>query len=242
MLRLLLILLISSPALFTGDPQVESQSAGFEIDHFFVAVPGPESGSAALEGAGFQAGPSNTHPGQGTASRGILFENAYLELIWLTDRTEAVSPPIERTRLGDRMDPESEACPFGIGLRRKGELDAALPFESWDYRPPYLPEGLSFQMSVSSEQLGEPLVFYLPWLSAPVWPAPEHRNGARRVTRLEIVLEEQTLDSETISAISETGLASFRTGAEFFMDVELDEAGAGGSLDLRPDVPLRIRW
>ena len=242
MLRLLLVLLISSQAFFTGDPQVEVQSAEFEIDHFFVAVRGPESGSAALEAAGFQGGPSNAHPGQGTASRGILFENAYLELIWLTDRTEAGSSPIQRTRLGDRLEPESEACPFGIGLRRKGEGDAALPFETWDYRPPYLPEDMSFQMGVSSVQLGEPLVFFLPWLSAPAWPAPEHGNGARRVTRLEIVLEEQALNSETISAVSEIGLASFRTGADFFLDVELDEAKAGGSLDLRPDVPLRIRW
>jgi hypothetical protein len=242
MLRLSLAFLISTPFLFTGEPQVESQSPGFEIDHFFVAISSPELGSTALDGAGFLAGPSNTHPGQGTASRGILFENAYLELIWLTDAAEADSPPIQRTRLGERLGPDSGACPFGIGLRRKGEGDAGLPFETWDYRPPYLPEGMSIEMSVSSEQIGEPLLFFLPWLSEPAWPAPEHRNGARRVTGLEMVLEEQGLNSGTLSAISETGLASFRNGADYFMDVELDEARTGNVLDLRPEVPLQIKW
>jgi hypothetical protein len=134
------------------------------------------------------------------------------------------------------------ACPFGIGLRREGEEYAALPFEAWDYRPPYLPEGMSFQMSVSSGQLGEPLVFFLPWLTAPAWPAPEHPNGARRVTSLEITLVDQVLESETISAVSGIGLASFRTGAAYFMDVELDGAEAGDTLDLHPGVPLLIRW
>jgi len=240
--RLLLVILVSLPSFFTGDPQVEPKRDGLEIDHFFVAVSGPESGSAELDAAGFQAGPSNAHPGQGTASRGILFENAYLEMIWLTDRAEADSPQIKRTRLGVRADPPSGSCPFGIGLRRKGEQDVVLPFETWAYRPPYLPEGMSFQMSASSDQLGEPLVFFLPWLSAPAWPAPDHGNGARRVTGLEIVLEEQVLDSETISAFSGIDLVSFRTGAAYFMDVELDRAESGHSLDLRPGVPLRIRW
>lgn len=163
-----------------------------------------------MEADGFLASPPHTHPGQGTASRGILFENAYLEFIWLTDPAKAESPLIHRTQLGKRIDTSSGACPFGIGLRKKGDVDPRLPFETWDYRPPYLPEGLSFQMGANSLELGEPLVFPLPWLSAPSWPPSDHPNGARLVTELEIVLEEEALGSQTLTGVTGAGVASFR--------------------------------
>lgn len=221
---------------------LHSQSPGLELDHFFVAVSGLEAGSPAVEAAGFLASPSHPHPGQGTASRGILFENAYLEFIWLTDPAEAESPPIRRTRLSERVNPGSGACPFGIGLRMTGDGQSPVPFETWEYRPPYLPDGLSFQMSVNSENLGEPLVFVLPWLSGPSRPPSNHSNGARRVTELEIVMEGGVTESETLTEISGAGVASFRFGPEYFMDLELDGGQSGESLDLRPEIPLRIRW
>jgi len=221
---------------------VDPQSSGFELDHFFVAVPGPESGFAAVEAAGFTTSPSHPHPGQGTASRGVCFENAYLEFIWLTDPNEAASTPIRRTRLSERIDPSSGVCPFGIGLRQKGDMDPKLPFQTWDYRPPYLPEGLSFQMSESSMELGEPLVFFLPWLSGPGRPPEEHPNGARRVTELRIVLQDGAAESETLAALSEASVATFRSGSGYFMEIELDGGRSGKSLDLRPETPLRIKW
>ena len=121
--------------LLTGVPHVQTHDPGFELDHIFVAVPGPHVGSSALEEAGFQLGPSHPHPGQGTTSRGILFENAYLELIWLTDVEEAESTLIRRTRLRERLDRAAGACPFGIGLRRSSEENVRLPFDTWEYRP-----------------------------------------------------------------------------------------------------------
>jgi hypothetical protein len=222
--------------------EMKPQEAAFELDHFFVAVPGPDTGVELLERAGFLLGTSHEHPGQGTESRGVLFENVYLELIWLANPEEANSPPIRRTRLAERIDPSSGACPFGLGLRRNGEAEVVLPFETWDYRPPYLPEGVSFQMGGSSERLEEPLVFFLPWLTGPAWPSSEHPNGARRVTGLQMVLTEGAVESETARALSEVGIASFLSGTDFFLDVELDEGQSGRSLDLRPKVPLRLKW
>ncbi len=230
------------PLLFTGTPQVETHRPGLELDHIFLAVPGPEVGSPAFEEAGFLFSAPNPHPGQGTMSRGILFENAYLELIWLTDPEEADSPPIRRTRLRERMDSSAGACPFGIGMRGSADGSVHLPFDTWDYRPPYLPEGIAFRMAVSSENLDEPLVFFLPWLSSPTWPVPEHPNGAKRITRVEISIEGEPRESETISAISAAGILSFRSHNEHFMEVELDGGRSGQSLDLRPEVPLRISW
>ena len=97
-------------------------------------------------------------------------------------------------------------------------------------------------MGANSENLGEPLVFFLPWLSSPAWPIPEHPNGAKRITRVEIMVEGEPQDSETISALSAAGIVSFRSHGEYFMELELDGGRSGQSLDLRPEVPVRVSW
>jgi hypothetical protein len=236
------IVFLSAGLIFLSELAMEAQTAGFELDHFFAAVDGPEAAGEALESAGFLPGPSNTHPGQGTASRGILFENAYLELIWLSDAEEARGPAIRRTRLAERLILGGDACPFGIGLRGGGIGPVRLPFETWEYRPPYLPEELFFRMAESSEDLEEPLVFFLPWLSGPTWPPSDHPNRAKEVTGLEITLTGRAVDSPTVSALSRSGIASFIQGPDYFMDVELDRGRSGETLDLRPALPLRLRW
>jgi hypothetical protein len=238
-----MVFILTSALLFQGAGTVQTDKGdGFELDHFFVAVAGPEVGSKALEDAGFQLSPSNPHPGQGTESQGILFENAYLELIWLTSAEDAASPPIQRTRLLERMQGSAGTCPFGIGLRPEAEGEANLPFDTWEYRPPYLPEGLFFMMGANSTQLSEPLTFFMPWLRGPGIPPQSHPNGAKRVTRLELVMKEEVPESETLSALSRAGVASFIAGPAYLMKVELDEGRAGRALDLRPEVPLLIQW
>jgi hypothetical protein len=217
-------------------------TAGFELDHFFVAVRTPESGAAALRNAGFAEGPSQDHPGQGTASRGVFFENAYLELIWLTDRVEAESAAIRRTRLRERTEPGSVACPFGIALRGQEGPVTPLPFETWEYRPPYVPEGTFIPVGENSENLREPLLFLLPWRTEAGWEMPDHPNGARRVTRLSIVLEEGASESQVLTAVKAAGLAEVAIESAHLMEVELDGGHSGKILDLQPEIPLRMKW
>ena len=60
-----------------------------EIDHiiFFCDVGAPEADS--LKQRGLHEGPSNSHPGQGTANRRFFFPNVYLELLWVENPLEA---------------------------------------------------------------------------------------------------------------------------------------------------------
>jgi hypothetical protein len=97
-------------------------------------------------------------------------------------------------------------------------------------------------MAENSEDIREPLVFLLPWVRGPGLEAPAHPNGARRVTGLSAVLRGEGPDSDVLASLVDAGIADFAAGTDFFMDVELDEGNTGGSLDLRPEVPLRIRW
>jgi hypothetical protein len=233
----LLLLALASPS-----DREEEESMSYEIDHFFVAVPAPNAGAEELLEAGFQEGPPVEHPGQGTASRGVFFENVYLELIWLANPSEAVSPLIRRTGLAERLTPGSGACPFGLGLRRLREHEESPPFSTWEYRPPYLPEGSFIPMAGNSENLEEPLLFLLPWSTGPSWEPPSHQNGVGRVTNLKLTLANPSPPSPELSFATEVGLLETEAGDVYLMEVELDGGSRGEVLDLRPGIPLRIEW
>ena len=119
----------------------------FELDHCFIyAEVGAPEAELLIE-FGLTEGQPNMHPGQGTANRRFYFENVMLELLWVHDKTEAKSKPIQETRLWERWSGrKSEASPFGICLRSVGNETTVLPFPGWPYRPPYLPEPWAIHM------------------------------------------------------------------------------------------------
>lgn len=147
-----------------------------DLDHLFLFIDpdGPEP--AALKGLGLRESFRRTHPGQGTANRCYCFDNAYLELLWLSDEAEARAPGVARSGLAGRAHwRENGANPFGLALRGA----AALPFDCWDYRPAYLPDGMAIPMALFSEDPAQPLVFRSPGDARPDrWR--DGRDGARQ--------------------------------------------------------------
>ncbi|MEO1271293.1 MAG: hypothetical protein AAFX99_24640, partial [Myxococcota bacterium] len=58
------------------------------------------------------------HPGQGTANVCYALDNAFLELLWVVDLDEALSPAIRRTGLALRSEWKRHGIsPFGIAWR-----------------------------------------------------------------------------------------------------------------------------
>lgn len=212
-----------------------------ELDHVFVAasIDGPEM--EVVRAAGFIEGPAHDHPGQGTASRGVFFENAYLELIWLTDPGIASTPPVARTGLAHRADPAHPSSPFGFGLRSVQDPMPTPPFSTWAYAPPYLPKGSAILMGDNSDLLSEPLIFLLPWSRTPSWNVPDHPNGARRITRVAIAPIPEN-PSGVFSAFLDLALVSQSDGTPPLLELELDEVRQGRERDMRPNLPLLIRW
>jgi len=211
-----------------------------ELDHVFVAATPGAPEMRILAEAGFLEGSDHDHPGQGTASRGVFFENAYLELIWLTEPDVARSPAIRRTRLADRLDPAGTGNPLGFGLRSPEDTVPAAPFRTWPYGPPYLPQGMAFAMGANSEILHEPLLFVLPWARAPGWETPAHPNGARRVTRVTLV--HPTPPSDVLQAFVGMGVVGWKEGPDPAVYIELDRGRAGRELHAGPALPLAILW
>lgn len=213
----------------------------FELDHIFVAVTPGAPQMSLLTSCGFEEGTRHPHPGQGTASTGLFFANAYVELIWLEEADTAEAPAIRRTHLRERIDVGHEACPFGIGLRKSRDGLDDLPFSTWDYRPPYLAPGASIPVGTNSEWLNEPLLFVLPWKSGPGYECPDHPNRSRVITRVSLGLRDLAHRSEEFESFTKLNLVEVSRQAESILRVELDGARCGKAVDLRP-VPLELSW
>jgi hypothetical protein len=213
----------------------------FELDHVFVATSRDAPEMEAIRSAGFIEGPAHDHPGQGTASRGVFFENVYLEFIWLTDPMVASAPPIARTGLSRRADPAHPSSPFGFGLRSTEDPVPKPPFSAWEYAPPYLPQGNAFRMADNSEVLSEPLIFVVPWSRTASWEVPDHPSGARRVTRVCIAPDSKD-PSDAFGDFLSLGLVYPIHGTAPLLEFVVDEGGQGRECDLRPTLPLVVRW
>lgn len=178
----------------------------FELDHVFLTTrPGaPELDPILAEG--FQEGAPNNHPGQGTACRRIFFGNAYLEFIWLEDSKEAATGAVLRTGLSARCGLSPDVSRLGLCFRPTSPSDKP-PVATWDYTPPYLPDGISIYMAESSGDWGEPLIFFLPYVPRRDETVPDHPNGARSVNWVTLRVGSSQPDwSSTLNWLAESGL------------------------------------
>jgi len=217
----------------------------YALDHVFVCCAAGAPEAERLVRLGLAEGAPNTHPGQGTACRRFFFENAYLELIWVTDAQEAQAEPAARARLWPRWSRRAAgASPFAVTLRPAagGEIDP--PFASWAYHPPYLPPHLAIHVAEGTP-LSEPAFFFIGFARSPAQIQTQplgHALGVRRITAVEVGMPGGAAPGATAQSARATGLVQFVEAADHVMTVTFDEARVGESADLRPDLPLVLRW
>src|SRR6266480_8139703 len=85
------------------------------VDHAFICCSKGAPEADALVALGLIEGSGNRHPGQGTSNRRFFFNNAYVELLWVSNEDEARSSESKGTRLWERCSSRSDGiCPFGI--------------------------------------------------------------------------------------------------------------------------------
>ena len=217
-----------------------------ELDHLFVFIApnGPEP--KRLESLGFEINARRSHPGQGTRNICYVFDNAYLELLWLVNEAEARSPAVARTQLAERAHwRQNAASPLGIALRGFGP-QAPLPFETWDYRPPYRPGGRKvLPIAAFSDDLAQPLVFGSPGdLRPDQWPeerqsARQSALGLREIAAVEVILPAAVAPAEELQALADQGLLKLSSGPAQGVILTLSrEDGTPLRLSL-PDCTLR---
>lgn len=208
-----------------------------QLDHVFVLTAPGAPEADALARHGFTEGAPNAHPGQGTASRRFFFGNAYLEFLWVEHEADARSDVVARTRLFERWQGRASgtSSPFGVGLRPGTPGEQSL-FRTWNYRPAYLPDGGAIPMATNSERIDEPLLFVLPF-----GRRPESPGTAREVTRVVIEAPVAAPSGEAI-ALAHSRIVEWRRATAHGMLIEFDRAAGGEYADLRPALPLQLRW
>ncbi|HEX6627837.1 MAG TPA: hypothetical protein VF105_07780 [Gemmatimonadaceae bacterium] len=232
-------------------PQAAAQTPRVELDHVYVIVqPGGVSEIAALKSAGLQVAPPHQHDGEGTTSVAALFDNAYIELMWL-DSTLSVTPEHAESVAQFRQAADwrvSRHSPFGIGLRR-------LPGETKEFAFPIKRESAPWIDSVAAyEILNQPAdslavdLFVVPCAAAvPSWVerarkrSPQwfsHPGGGHEITAVRLLGTIEQLPSK-LSVIRPARIET-RTAAEPLLEIYIDGGGKKSRTDLRPALPVVV--
>jgi Glyoxalase-like domain len=216
-----------------------------ELDHVFVFVDSGESPMlASLRSIGLTETYRRKHLGQGTENICFCFENLFLELLWVSDVSAVTSDRIAKTRLFERSSWKVQGTnPFGIAWRGTAHNAASQP-QTWDYRPPYLPSGVSIAVAHDSDDLVQPMMFQSPGTSSPKeWPLERQgqlQGPARllRVLNTTLELPRAVASSVALRAIAkETRLQLVVSRTEEFalsMQIEHMDGPEPATLTLRP--------
>lgn len=219
-----------------------------ELDHIFVCVNIDAPEAELLKASGLQEGMRRIHRGQGTANVSFFFDNAYLELLYLFDEREIQSTVVRPLGLWQRCCwRETHACPFGIALRKSTSI-SCLPFSSWNYYAPFLPQGASIPIANNSENYSEPLIFIAPNPQKPVnlplerRPSLDRQPQLKEITALRLTLPTQQTFSVEILKLVELGLIKCDRGDSYKLEIEFDKGKEGKLQAFSPGLPIAIAW
>ena len=233
----------------SGRSRAAAQAPVLELDHVYVVVPpGAVGALARLRQAGIIIDSSvNRHDGQGTASVAAMFENAYLELLWVDS-----SVAVDSLHQQDRADfvrardwPHTGASPFGVGLHFVSGAVSELPVPFRLDSAARLQPGTYYVLLRQPEESLATDLFIMPansavttWLARYARRRPDlfaHPLGVRRITR---VVVRGPAPQRPRAAALQTRLVSFEKAARPHLVVEFDGGRRHATLDLRPVVPL----
>lgn len=250
MSRSVLLGVLLSVALATG--ATAASGPGIAPDHLWIMVSPDAPERAALERTGFQISKDvNHHAGTGTSSITVEFENTYLELMW-PDPKVPVAPGLERAseKYHQRqLWRTSGWCPIGVGFRRTTPSKEPLPLPTWTWTADWMPKGSVMEMLTPRDDTRSPALFIEPLLlSDPMGQAARaaiyhHPIGVRRITAIRLVSPKTY---EPIAALTyleqQQHLLRVGKGDEWVVELTFDDGKQEKSKDLRPDLPLVIRY
>lgn len=220
-----------------------------ELDHVFICTTVDAPAADRLVELGLTEGDPNVHPGQGTACRRFFFHNIMLELLYLHNGQEMQDEAIRPVRLWERLNyRQTGYSPFGISLRSTEDEPVTLPFDTWAFRPPWLPEQWQIDVAKNDNFISEPMVFHISFGQRPERYPPDRRQplnhplGVREITGVRITLPGKGSFSPALQALEQANLVSFMPDEVHSMEIEFDGRQRGNTADIQPDLPLLVRW
>lgn len=232
-----------------------SQQFPLELDHVFVWVTKGAPEAEALQQAGLQLQPeTHPHTGQGTTSKIFIFENVYLELIWIEDEQVAAK---NAARSGIDMLrrarwKQTGASPFGVGLHRRSGESGELPFPVRHYWSEWMQPNTIIEFAQTVTNASEPMYFVLPeYISVgssatqarlkETLKSSPHRLGVSRVTDLKMVTTGSRLTS-TSETLRRGGVVQVELGKTPLAVLSFDNVRQNKTVDLRPKLPLLLKY
>ena len=210
-----------------------------ELDHFFVLTEPGAPQAVLLSEIGLVEGTTNNHPGQGTANRRFFFSNTALELLYIRDAEEAANGPARELRIVERAA-DAGASPFGLVVSRTTQSNDD-PFSGWRYYPVYFDDDQYFHVGDNSDILDEPLCICMPTMAPARAKQSLQPEIFSEVTEVRISLPPEKISPE-LKTIAQCELIAVIPGQPHFMEIVFNDEGEGRSKDLRPALPLVIRW
>jgi hypothetical protein len=232
-------------------PRPPPRPPSFEVDHLWIVATPDAPERVAFERAGFQVAPQvNHHEGQGTASITVELDNGFLELIYVDDAVP-VAPNLERVKAQFQQRAAwrtSGYSPLGIAVRRLAGAPAAFPFPTWKVTAAWVPEGKFIEI-LTPRDTPTALRLFVPAHPSigpdadPVDPATRiHPNRSHRLTAVRVVSPSAEQLPPAARYLADHGAAAFELGAEWLLDVTLDDGAQHVMRDLRPTLPMVIRY
>ncbi len=129
-----------------------------ELDHVFCFCERQVPEAQRAQELGFMVLPVRTHQGQGTSNRCVVFEENYLEFIYLSSKEESQKNDLKLYQRADWK--KTKASPFGIALR--GIIPIKFKNDFWEYKPAYAQGKSIFIHKFSQEHPEAPLLFVMP--------------------------------------------------------------------------------
>jgi hypothetical protein len=246
-------------ALLLVVPWVQAATPNLEFDHVWIVVHPDAPERAALERAGFRISPQvNHHDGQGTSSITAEFQNAYIELMW-PDPKVSIAPGRQAVvdKFRNRMLWRTSGwCPIGIGLHRISAGSDPFPFPTWTVQMPWMPADSGIEILTARDDTKSPSLFVEPRTLAvdeakntatmqnnsPDAAVFQNRLGVQRITGVLLVSPGTYQPVPALTYLEKFGVVSVQPGKEWLLEITFDGGKQEKSKDLRPDLPLMIRY
>jgi len=211
-----------------------------ELHHFFILVEPEAKVADLLVELGLKEGARNKHDGQGTSNRRFYFSNGMLEFLWIHNKEEAVNGPGRDLRFTERAN-GPQASPFGVIFTRKDNSNLDMPFEGWKYKPDYFEPPWAFHVGANSNNLLEPLCFYMPFIEPTTSACKTEEGTFKSISQVKICTPSEPT-SDVLEVADTADRLSIEHGNQHLMEITFDDWRCGRTSDLRPDIPLIINW
>jgi hypothetical protein len=246
-----------STAKKTSVPDVTAAPSPIILDHIYSLVPhhGREAIKRLAE-TGFVVNPKVFQmTGAGLASRIILLDNVYLEILWVDDSVSYTSEEALQRLKRKTWFAGNPVSPFGIAFRRAPGVGDSIPIPNRASAPEpagsWAKEGSVFNDITDEDDTLSTYLFVIPTymgydqnMEQRKQKKPEllqHPNGVKTLTKVVIYGPKDALPRKE-KYIRNISMLKFVRATENYAELEFDHGQQKQRRDLRPLLPLILNW